>query len=81
MLILVRRSPVELTAGPAVQAHLSPPVSLRLAPRTTRGLTPRVGAARLWLLVGLTAHPISCGAADKEVEVGACVGLLYVGSM
>jgi hypothetical protein len=28
-------------------------------------------------LVGVTAHPISCGA-DKEVEVGACVGLLYV---
>jgi hypothetical protein len=29
------------------------------------------------LLVRLTAHAISCGA-DKEVEVGACVGLLYV---
>jgi hypothetical protein len=27
--------------------------------------------------VGLTAHAISCGA-DKEVEVGACVGLLDV---
>jgi hypothetical protein len=28
-------------------------------------------------LMGLTAHPIPCGA-DKEIEVGAGVGLLYV---
>ena len=28
-------------------------------------------------LVGVTAHSIS-GGADKEVEVGACVGLLHV---
>jgi hypothetical protein len=30
-----------------------------------------------WLLMGVTAHLISCGA-DEEVEVGAGVGLLYV---
>ena len=28
-------------------------------------------------LMGLTAHSISCGA-DKEVEVGALIGLLYM---